>query len=525
LTPNPWAGKRRKAPWKIFLDQKNGNKMIVKLCSLTAAGISLAFATPVVAQETSVVDLDAAITRMDNIVFELGFNKCDIPAVEAVLSDDLEFYHDVGGIQDRDAFLAAFSGNICGDNPLKPIRKIVPDTQRVFPLHTGGILYGAIQQGDHNFYERAEDGMETLSGSAAFTTLWLLTGDEWKMHRVLSYDHSGTESAGYRSPLFENDLHIEAAMEMLDIPSMAFARIKGGKLQQVRVFGELSDDVAAPFDTIYNIASLTKPVTAMTTLKLVDAGLFDLDEPLMKYYVDPDVADTPELPNLTARHVLTHRTGFPNWRYLADDNVLRFEFTPGARKQYSGEGMEYLRKALEAKLGKTLEVLAQEQLFAPLGMVDTHFTFSDGVDQSRYAVPHDRRGEPLDGEKHSQANAADNLLTTARDYAIFMAHVMKGMELSPELHRAMVTPVSPEEDGIAFGLGWQVIHGLEGGGYALQHTGADVGARSIAIMYPESGDGILLLSNSENTGDLWAKLISESVESGGETVLKRNLGN
>lgn len=490
-----------------------------------AIGVCLALATPAIAQGSSTEDLEAAILRMDNIVFELGFNRCEIPAVASALSDDLEFYHDVGGIQDRDAFLTAFSDNICGGNPLKPIRKVVPDTQRIFPLEADGVLYGAIQLGDHNFYEQANDGTETLTGSAAFTTLWLLTGDQWKMHRVLSFDHSGTESAGYRSPLFEDDLHIEAVMEMLDIPSMAFARIKGGKLQQIRIFGELSAGIAAPLNTIYNIASLTKPITAMTTLKLVDAGLFDLDEPLMRYYVDPDVAAAPELPFLTARHVLTHRTGFPNWRYLADDNVLRFQFIPGTRTQYSGEGMEYLRKALEEKFGKTLEALAQEQLFGPLGMVDTHFTFADGVDQSRYAVPHDRDGEPLEAEHHSLANAADNLLTTAQDYGTFMAYVMKGMDLSPELKQAMVTPVSSEEGGIHFGLGWQVIQNLDGGGYALQHTGADVGARSIAIMYPETGDGILLLSNSENTGDLWAKLISESVKPYGETVLQRNLGN
>lgn len=499
--------------------------MLGKVGSLIATGVFLALATPTIAQELSTEDIEDAVLKMDDIVFEQGFNSCNIFAVKAVLSDDLEFYHDVGGIQDRDAFLDAFTNNICGDNPLKPIRKIVPDTQNVFPLYADGVVYGAIQKGDHNFYERSGDGTEKLSGSAAFTTLWLLVGDEWKMHRVLSYDHSGPESAGYRSPLFENDLHIEAAMKMLDIPSMVLARIRGGQLQQIRSFGELSDGVAAPLDTIYNIASLTKPVTAMTTLKLVDAGLFDLDEPLMRYYVDPDVADAPELRALTARHVLTHRTGFPNWRYLADDDVLSFQFTPGTRTQYSGEGMEYLRKALEEKFGTPLEVLAQEQLFGPLGMVDTHFTFADGVDLSRYAVPHDSNGNPLDGETHSQANAADNLLTTARDYAIFMEYVMEGMNLSPELARAMVTPVSTAEGGIPFGLGWQVIQDLDGGGYALQHTGADVGARSIAIMYPESGDGILLLSNSENTGDLWAKLISESVVPGGETVLQRNLGN
>ncbi len=464
--------------------------------------------------------------EMDAQVFERGFNHCDLDAIQSAISDDLEFYHDQGGVQDRAAFMAAFTQNICGGGETKPIRRLVADTNRVFPLYGEGELYGAIQQGDHNFYNRGHDGVEVLSGSAAFTTLWMLDAGEWRMRRVLSFDHSeADETAGYRSPLFDNDRHLEAAMALLDIPSMALARIEGGRLQQVRVLGELVEGRAAPVDAIYNIASLTKPVTAMLTLKLVDAGLWDLDEPLRDYYVDPDIADAPELARLTTRHVLTHRTGFPNWRYLAADGVLRFEFEPGSRQQYSGEGMEYLRHALEARFDRPIEDLAHEYLFEPLGMNDTHFIWSEAVSEERYAIPHDTEGQPLEIERHTEANAADNLLTTAGDYGRFLAYVIGGAGLSGDLWLQTITPATDRPEGVPFGLGWQVIQNLPGDGYALQHTGADTGVRSIAILYPETGQGILALSNSENMGLLWPKLIAESFEPAGAEVLRRNLAN
>lgn len=108
-----------------------------------------------------------------------------------VLSDDLEFYHDTGGIQNRGEFFEAYDSNICSGSLKKPIRKLLPGTLRVFELKDNGELYGAIQQGEHEFYI-SEPGKELYkTGRARFTHLWLLAEGIWTLKRVLSYDHKG----------------------------------------------------------------------------------------------------------------------------------------------------------------------------------------------------------------------------------------------------------------------------------------------------------------------------------------------
>jgi CubicO group peptidase (beta-lactamase class C family) len=147
------------------------------------------------------------------------------------------------------------------------------------------------------------------------------------------------------------------------VPAVGVATLENGKVKQVKVIGQLEENKAAPDNTIFNVASLTKPVVAILTLKLVEAGKLTLDEPLSSYWLDPDIKDNPFHTLLTARIILSHQTGFPNWR---GDKKLSFQFRPGSKYQYSGEGFEYLRKAIEQKLGKTLEELSQAYIFAPL---------------------------------------------------------------------------------------------------------------------------------------------------------------
>ena len=100
-----------------------------------------------------------------------------------------------------------------------------------------------------------------------------------------------------------------------NVPAVGIGLIENGKIKYMKVIGELKKDVPAPDNAIFNIASMTKPVVAMLTLKLVEAGQWNLDERLEKYWIDPDVANDPMHKKLTTRHVLSHQTGFPNWRW------------------------------------------------------------------------------------------------------------------------------------------------------------------------------------------------------------------
>src|SRR5205085_3694877 len=116
-----------------------------------------------------------------------------------------------------------------------------------------------------------------------------------------------------------------------------------------------------------------KPVVAMLTLKLVSQGRWDLDEPLSHYFIEPDLANSPNLVKVTTRLVLTHQTGLPNWRGNEPDKKLSFAFEPGTGVKYSGEAYQYLRQALEHKFKKPLDQLARPTILRPWGMKDTRF--------------------------------------------------------------------------------------------------------------------------------------------------------
>jgi len=159
----------------------------------------------------------------------------------------------------------------------------------------------------------------------------------------------GQESAATAKDIFSNEAGIEDWIKQKKVPVLGIGLIEGHQLKQIRIYGELTKGVSAPYNTIFNVASLTKPVNAMVALKLVSQGKLSLDEPLYKYWTDPDIASDPRNKKITARLILSHQTGFANWRWMNGGKKLKFEFDRGTRYQYSGEGLEYLRIALEKK--------------------------------------------------------------------------------------------------------------------------------------------------------------------------------
>ena len=299
------------------------------------------------------------------------------------------------------------------------------------------------------------------------------------------------------------------------VPAAGIGIIENGRLKYIKVFGELQKNVPAPKNTIFEIASMIKPVVAMVTLKLVDAGQWNLDEPLAKYWIDPDLLGDTLLNKLTARHVLTHQTGFPNWR----NGKLRFEFEPGTRFQYSGEGFEYLRKALESKFKKTLLQLSHSILFKPLGMKDTRYFFDKDMDITRYAMPHDGQGNKIEiSIKDRGLNATALLLTTIEDYSKFMIYVMNGAGLSPSLYNDMVLSQSAEKKHLGRGLGWEIVSDLPNGEYSIQHAGSSMGVKTIGIILPKSKRGIVVFTNGENGIIVYSKIIEESLDEGQQII-------
>lgn len=297
------------------------------------------------------------------------------------------------------------------------------------------------------------------------------------------------------------------------VPCTGIGLVENGKIKWVKNFGELQAGHPAPDSTLFNIASQTKPATAMLTLKLVQMGKWDLDEPLAHYWIDPDIENDPYLMKLTTRFVLSHQTGFPNWRSDNGGTRLQFKFEPGTASGYSGEGFEYLRRALESKFHQSLAALMNTYLLKPLGMNNTQY-WSEKLDTTRFAMWHDGQGKRYAASIQTSVSAADDLITTIEDYCKLGICAMHLANEGGPVYAEMVKPQRRTKPGNAFGLGWGLVDGLPGGEYALQHGGSDIGVRTMAIFLPGSNSGVVVMTNGDNGGFVCDRVIKRALPEG-----------
>ena len=314
-----------------------------------------------------------------------------------------------------------------------------------------------------------------------------------------------------------------------NVPAVGIGIIEDGEIKYVKVIGELKKGVPAIDNAIFSIASMTKPVTAILTLKLVESGKWDLDEPLFRYWIDPDIANDPFHKILTTRHVLSHQTGFPNWRYGHPTKKLTFDFEPGTEYRYSGEGFVYLARALERKFNKTLQELADLLLFKPIGMKDTRYGWNENVDESRFAFGHDSQGNMVPrsstvDERASAEGAAGDLITTVEDYCKFGIYVMNGAGLPQNLYSDMIKPQVNLNEYLGVGLGWKTVSHLPNGEYTLQHGGNKSGVKTMGILLPKSKRGVIVFTNGDSGMFVFRNVIKESIDIGVD-VLTNMMGS
>jgi CubicO group peptidase (beta-lactamase class C family) len=311
-------------------------------------------------------------------------------------------------------------------------------------------------------------------------------------------------SAPPATPSRDADLDATLATIVKDtgVPSVSVARIEDGRIVAVGVAGERAAGQAATRATRYNVASLTKPVAAEVVLRLASEGRFSLDDRMADAWVDPDIAHDPRHGLLTPRFALAHQTGFPNWR---GPSGLAFIADPGGAPGYSGEGYEYVAHYVQALTGDSLDQQAQRLVFAPRGLHAIAFTSTaaDAVD-----IASSRR----EGQWHppvfrARPSAADDLLTTAADYAGFVVSVMEGEGVSPSLLAERRRVQADRRDGICAGipaevcpdragftLGWELFD--FGGTLYYLHTGMDEDTFALAYWTPSTRSGTVILTNS-----------------------------
>ena len=133
-------------------------------------------------QEKKSSELYKIIKEKDSLLFNIGFNHCDISQFNKLVSENFEFYHDESGITNsKSKFIQSIENRLCKLN-YKPKRVLDEESVEIFPLKKNGVLYGAIQNGLHNFYAIENDSTEYLTSIAKFTHLWILENGKWQFN-------------------------------------------------------------------------------------------------------------------------------------------------------------------------------------------------------------------------------------------------------------------------------------------------------------------------------------------------------
>ncbi|WP_394971053.1 serine hydrolase domain-containing protein [uncultured Croceitalea sp.] len=314
---------------------------------------------------------------------------------------------------------------------------------------------------------------------------------------------------------------IESWLSESKTPAIAIATIENGKIHETHVQGKISKNQRVTEPTLFDVASLTKTITTLVTLKLVESSSWNLDMPLYNYWIDPDIKNNTHLKKLTTRHVLSHQTGFKNWRWMNESKKLTFDFEPGTKFQYSGEGFEYLRKSIENKLNLSLEKLSDSLIFKPNEMTHSYLTWNKNIDERIFAGTHDKEGKAYKYEKAYEVNAADNLLTTIEDLSKLCVNILNQQSLEKETYNQMIAPHSVVREGIDFGLGWIVFTDLPNNEYALFNAGSDTGVNALMVLFPESKRGLIVMTNGDNGRGLAMRAIGEFLGETGKEILDR----
>lgn len=255
--------------------------------------------------------------------------------------------------------------------------------------------------------------------------------------------------------------------------------------------------------TVFEAASLTKPVVSFVALQLAEEGRLDLRQPLFDIcgeYVLNDLRSR----QISAFHVLTHTSGLPN--IVRDSAPLRTYFNPGERFSYGSSAFAWLQRAMETVTGCSLETLARERVFEPLGMRHSSLEWQERF-SANYAQGHEWEGEPVPKCRVKTAQASWSLLTTAPDYLQFVQHVLARLGLTSASYEQWLLPhvhtrqgddaedlhgENPPDLHVAWGLGW----GLEPAQDCFFHWGNSPGFRAFILADRGAKDAVVWFANS-----------------------------
>ncbi len=304
----------------------------------------------------------------------------------------------------------------------------------------------------------------------------------------------------------------QTLVERRFVPGLAYAVIRQGQVVEVAQIGlaDASTGRELTPDTLFEAASLTKPVIAEISRRLYRDGIFALDESVAATISNPRVAEAAYWQQVTPRHLLSHTAGFPNWsgdsRVHDRQNKLKQDFVPGTEFQYSGEGYGLLLEFLEAKSGKSIVELS-ETLFQALGMNQSTLiaaTVEGDFARGHWIVEPGRQPWRTD-----RAIAAYSLFTTPKDYARFVQHTMLQLRQDAEFAKPSIEFESgPDGSQLGWALGWGVLIREDD---TLYYQWGDNGPfKALAMFELTTGDGLVYFCNG-SLGTVFASELADPI--------------
>ena len=353
--------------------------------------------------------------------------------------------------------------------------------------------------------------------SIALALCWAAAASAQSGARIVRLD--GSHLAGGKAAFLARRILAEA-----HVTGAQIAVLNSGKLVWSDAFGfrDLAARLPMTTETVMAGASLTKGIFGAYVMTLVDAGFIDLDKPVWQYLGKPlpqidrykDLAGDVRWRRITARQLLAHTSGLPNYAALEPDGKLRIHWEPGTRYGYSGEGMNLLGLVVEKRMGKPLDELIAERIFDQLGMTRTSLLWKDSF-VANAANGYDPAGTSLGHTHRTNPRAAGSMDTTAADMGRFAEGLFAGRIMTPRAQAEMLRPQIPITSlhqfptlsdekgdegprvGLSYGLGWGLLTATKYGP-AFFKEGHGEGAQNYMICFTQRASCMILLTNSEN---------------------------
>ncbi len=347
---------------------------------------------------------------------------------------------------------------------------------------------------------------------------------------------------GTKISFTEIDNVVKRLMDTAKVQGLDLAILNHKKTVFIKSYGyknKVNNELLDTNTVMYG-ASFSKAVFAYLTMKLVKEKTIELDKPLYKYLSKPiseyeyfsDLKSDDRWKLITARMCLSHTTGLPNVRWLhpttgVEDTlgVIKIYFKPGTKYAYSGEGLKLLQLVEEEITNKSVEELAIEKVFKPIGMTRTGYIWHKEFDDN-YAIGHLENGDLNPKRKRTKPVASGSLVTTISDYSKFVEYVMHQKGLDKKLYNEMLTSqikilskvqiptitaeTTTENNDIdlSYGLGWGLLKCKYG--KAFFKEGHDDAWRNYNINFIDKGISIIIITNSAN-GELIFKELLETL--------------